>query len=68
MITSMDHDNTMDDRNNNFLNSSSNGSEQQNSSGLTKAELRKVGSTLWSFVQIQTYGLSEDSDNEDDEL
>lgn len=39
MITPAD---TMDERNNNFLNSSSQQNEQQNNSGLTKAELRKV--------------------------
>lgn len=40
MITPVD---TMDERNNNFLNASSHSNEQQNNSGLTKAELRKVG-------------------------
>lgn len=39
MITPVD---TMDERNNNFLNVSSQQNEQQNNSGLTKAELRKV--------------------------
>lgn len=42
MITPLDHDNTMDDRNNNFLSASNHTNEQQNNSGLSKAELRKV--------------------------
>lgn len=42
MITPIDHDSNMDESNNNFLNVSSNSSEQQHNSGLTKAELRKV--------------------------
>ncbi|KAG4068912.1 hypothetical protein HA402_005060 [Bradysia odoriphaga] len=41
MITPVDHDNTMDGRNNNFLSSSNHGNDEQNNSGLTKAELRK---------------------------
>lgn len=42
MITPVDHDNVMDERNNNFMNSSNHTGEQQSNSGLTKAELRKV--------------------------
>lgn len=51
MITPVDHDNAMDERNNNFLNESSS-NEQQNNSGLTKAELRKVGRKLYCSVLI----------------
>ncbi|KAJ6633736.1 Protein deadpan [Pseudolycoriella hygida] len=41
MITPVDHDNNMDERNNNFLNATNHTNEPQHNSGLTKAELRK---------------------------